>query len=137
MIEEATVGSTRRKLKKIGSCAARFEPNLNSLPMGNWTTLYRLACLKPDQYQRVVESEKLKPDMEAKTIDDVIGEKTPTKGTANRDLTIDMKDSAAAKMIELYEEIEDLHSDYEFQINPGKRVQDAIKEQDAKKEKTE
>lgn len=128
--------STRRKLKKIGSSATRFEPHLKHLPLGNWTTLYLLARLKTEEFQQVVKSGKLKPDMEAKTIDEVLGDKTPTKKKANRDLTIDMKDLAVEEMIKVYEVIEDLLSELKFEIIPGSRMLEAIARSDAKK-KTE
>ncbi len=49
---------TARKLKEIGEKLTRFQPYLEKLP-NTWTTIYVLAKMQDQDFQRVVELESL------------------------------------------------------------------------------
>ena len=65
-------GSTFRKLKIIGENASRFESCSDRLP-NNWTTLYSLARIKPNEFERVVEDERFGPNITAKDVNEILG----------------------------------------------------------------
>jgi hypothetical protein len=58
-----------KKFRKIGEAATRFEPYMEKLP-SNWTTVYKLAALPPDKFDRVAQS--LTPFITAREIDENI-----------------------------------------------------------------
>ena len=65
-------GSTYRKLMKIGENASRFEPFYDRLPNA-WTTVYKLASIKQNEFDRVTKSEQFSPFMTAKDVTEVLG----------------------------------------------------------------
>jgi hypothetical protein len=62
-------GPVYKKFTKIGEAATRFEPYMEKLP-SNWTTVYKLAALPPDKFDRVAQS--LTPFITAREIDENI-----------------------------------------------------------------
>ena len=62
-------GPIYKKFTKIGEAATRFEPYMEKLP-SNWTTVYKLAALPPDKFDRVAQS--LTPFITAREIDENI-----------------------------------------------------------------
>src|ERR1019366_4614715 len=62
-------GPIYKKFTKIGEAATRFKPYMEKLP-ANWTTLYKLASLPPDKFDRVAQS--LTPFITAREIDENI-----------------------------------------------------------------
>ena len=62
-------GAIYKKFTKIGQAATRFEPYMEKLP-SNWTTVYKLAALPPDKFDRVAQS--LTPFITAREIDEKI-----------------------------------------------------------------
>jgi hypothetical protein len=68
-------GATCRKWLRVGSVAGRFEPFLDRMP-DCWTTIYKLACLEKDQFDRVAHDSRFSPTITALEIDRIVG-KTP------------------------------------------------------------
>src|SRR5579872_3491487 len=56
--------SKRSKLETIAKAASRFDPYLEKCP-SSWTTLYVLAKLKSDQFDRVTQDERFTPTITA------------------------------------------------------------------------
>ena len=63
--------STYRKVFKIGEEFTRFEPVMEKLP-NKWTTIYRLARIKPEEFARVLNSNKLRPFITDDEISDIL-----------------------------------------------------------------
>jgi hypothetical protein len=62
--------STVRKMLKIGKEASRFYPVLDQLS-DNWTTIYKLATLEEDKFNRLTDDERFTPKTTAKDIDKI------------------------------------------------------------------
>jgi hypothetical protein len=97
-------GATVRKLKVIGSKSARFKPFLDRIP-NTWTTLYDLAKLSSEDFQKVTDAELLTPFVTAKDIREFVRGKTPGDGERRRrtKVTIDLTEAEDGKA--LYAEI--------------------------------
>lgn len=63
--------ATVRKLCVIGAKMERFEPHLDILPNA-WTTLYALAHMKDEEFEKVVASGVLSPFASLKVIEEVV-----------------------------------------------------------------
>lgn len=61
-----------KKLRVIAKNSPRFTSHLQRLPSA-WTTLYKLASLVPDQFEHLVQSDVLSPQVTAEQIDDALG----------------------------------------------------------------
>jgi hypothetical protein len=72
-------GSKYRKLLKIGQEASRFEPVFDRLT-NSWTTLYKLAVLEKDQFDRVTQDVRFDPMMTAAEVNVIL---TGKSGGAN------------------------------------------------------
>src|SRR3954452_21646738 len=77
-------GSTRSKLIKIGRTSARFRRHLDRLPNA-WTTLYELAQLKSDQFERLLASEALHPMATWEELKKVLGRRGKNDSENGRD----------------------------------------------------
>src|SRR5262245_31934793 len=64
--------ATFRKWKLIGEKASRFQPFMNRMP-GNWTTVYQLARLKPQDFDKVASSGSFSPEMTWEDIAEIVG----------------------------------------------------------------
>jgi hypothetical protein len=64
--------ATYRKLKDIGLKADRFETHLDRLPSA-WTTVYKLAALPEQDFEKVVTNDAFSPTMTAKSISTIVG----------------------------------------------------------------
>jgi len=62
-------GSTGKKYKAIGAKASLLEAHIELLP-NDWTTIYELALLEKDQFDRLVRDNILHPDVTWRTIED-------------------------------------------------------------------
>ncbi len=60
-------GSTGKKYKAIGAKASLLEAHIDLLP-NDWTTLYELALLEKDQFDRLVQDTILHPDVTLQAI---------------------------------------------------------------------
>jgi hypothetical protein len=75
--------STYRKLTHIGLNAARFETHLDRMPTA-WTTVYDLAKLSEQDFEKVATNDDFSPTMTAKSITEIVGptQKQSTKRTS-------------------------------------------------------
>ena len=114
-------GSTYRKLMKIGENASRFEPFYDRLPNA-WTTVYKLASIKQNEFDRVAKSEQFSPFMTAKDVTEVLG-KTPVKKASAAAITIDLHNLKSADQLDVVVELNKLCERYKFSL----KLSDALK----------
>ena len=121
-------GSTHRKLKKIGQNASRFKAVLDHLP-NNWTTVYELSKLPNEQFDRVVSSGALTPQMTARELKQIATGKSKAgrkKPTMNRDLVLDLQglDSDASRAV--YRAIVEMSDEFGFRVAPSRELASLI-----------
>lgn len=72
-------GSVYKKLKVIAGAATRFENHMDRLPIA-WTSIYLLAKLSPDEFDRIAQSDLLSPHVTACKINRAVNPvASPTK----------------------------------------------------------
>jgi hypothetical protein len=113
-------GSTFRKLMKIGGMAPRLEHFIDRLP-NNWTTLYKLALLKNDDFNRVTKNNLLSPLMTANELNELVTRKRARRRTSlHRDLTIDLSNLEETEKLRAYQGVLDLQREFQFSIQPSR-----------------
>lgn len=109
-------GSTYRKLRAIGERIDRFEPHAERVPYA-WTTLYELAKLSDEEFERVVRSNRLSRTMTAKDLASIVpkplGKKKVTAArdaapaTVKKDVTPTVPDEGDTALMTAAEEEDD------------------------------
>jgi hypothetical protein len=115
-------GSTFKKMVTIGKTVSRFEKYYDRLP-NNWTTVYKLAALKPYEFEVVAKSDRFSAFMTAKDIDEVLSDghaKPKKKG----DVSINLSGLNEPMKAKLYEELTALKKQYGFTL---KASEDLVK----------
>lgn len=109
--------SKLRKLLKIGQNASRFDLYPGRIPP-NWTTQYKLAALKPEQFDRVLANPNFNADSTADDIDHILNDPkaqgpASAKPAAKPDFTIsfDTIDDNPTKL-EISRKFEELAEQY-------------------------
>jgi hypothetical protein len=128
-------GSTHRKLKKIGQNASRFRVVLDQLP-NNWTTVYELSKLPNEQFDRVVSSGALTPQMTAKELKQIATGKSKAgrkKPTMNRDLVLDLRGLDSEAQVAVYRKVVDLSDEFGFLVAPSRELASLIEESSGSK----
>ena len=90
-------GSEFRKLLVIGQKASRFKPYLNKLPDSK-STLYDIAKLDRNEFERVVASEQFGPDMTAKQLKVIVKGDTGSAPEPSYQVVIKLKGSDPTKL---------------------------------------
>lgn len=116
-------GSTYRKLMIIGENASRFEPFYDRLPNA-WTTVYKLASIKQNEFDRVTKSDQFSPFMTAKTVTEVLGKTPVSKKASAAAITIDLHDLGAPDQRAVYVELNKLCERFKLSL----KLNDALKE---------
>lgn len=101
-------GTTVRKFKIIGKHSTRFEPHLDKIP-NNWTTLYDLAKLSIDNFNKIVDEGLLTPFVTAKDIRASVRGK-PDDRPKSRRAAVDL--SAATDPRSLYSKLRSLADEF-------------------------
>jgi hypothetical protein len=112
--EVKLAGSTLRKWKSMAKEASRFLPFVDQLP-NNWTTLYRLARMKPDKYELVTRDASFGPSMTAKDIDIILHGNREPKGMRFAKLGIPTALSGSQRD-DLARDLENLSQKYGIQV---------------------
>jgi hypothetical protein len=107
-------GSTFRKLKAIGEKVSRFEPFVERMP-NTWTTVYKLASLKDNEFDRVTKSELFTPFMTATDVNLIVGAPKQKSGH-QRDLIIDLSGLDQSVKIDLYRKVMALEEQFKFKL---------------------
>lgn len=114
-VELVEDGSTFKKLLKIGKMVSRFEPYVDRLPNA-WTTVYKLATLENDQFERVAHSEPFSPFMTANDVTLVL-EGPKAKATKKiADLSIDLSALPKGTKRDVYRELTALKQRFGFTL---------------------
>ena len=116
-------GSTYRKLIVIGEKASRFEPFYDRLPNA-WTTVYKLASIEQDEFDRVTSSQQFNPFMTAKAVTEVLGKAPVSKKASAAAITIDLHDLGASEQLAVYGELNKLSERFKISL----KLNDALKE---------
>ena len=116
-------GSTYRKLMIIGGNASRFEPFYDRLPNA-WTTVYKLASIKQNEFDRVTKSEQFSPFMTAKAVAEVLGKTPVSKKSSAAAITIDLHNLGTPDQLAVYGELNKLCERFKFSL----KLNDALKE---------
>src|SRR5262249_3589166 len=103
--------STYRKLLKIGQEASRFEPFLDRLP-NNWTTLYPLAELDRDKFDRVTQDPRFGPMMTGEELKKIVCGESGGGERLRHDFFIEFEGLESSKMIEPCDKLRSLVEPY-------------------------
>ena len=96
-------GSTFKKMITIGKAVSRLEKYYDKLPH-SWTTVAKLAALKPNKFEIVTKSDRFSAFITAKDIDEILGDghvKPKKKG----DVSINLAGLNEPMKAKLYEEL--------------------------------
>lgn len=104
---------TYSKLLKIADNAARFKPFMDRLP-NTWTTIYKLAKLTPEKFERV--SADLTPFITAREINELVGDEKEDRHSQHYDVRLSFEDMTPEQKVTIYEELDRLKSEYSFKV---------------------
>ena len=107
-------GSTFRKLRAIGEKVSRFAPFVDRMP-NTWTTVYKLASLKENEFDRVTRSDLFTPFMTAADVNQIVGTSKPKSGH-HHDLIIDLDGLDESVKIDLYRKVKALEQQFKFTL---------------------
>lgn len=108
--------ATYSKLRKIGMNASRFQPYLDNLP-NSWTTLYELAKLEPNKFDRIASD--LNPFTTAKDVSEAVGAKKQQEKKVVVDLTICFGNLGSSSKKEVYDSIIEMKKKFNFSVKEG------------------
>jgi hypothetical protein len=107
---------TARKLKEIGEKLTRFQPYLEKLP-NTWTTIYVLAKMQDQDFQRVADSGVLHPFATLKAIEDVVRVRKAGDEEHTFNVLIDLnKVGSALKQKEFARKLKSLLAEYHVDL---------------------
>jgi hypothetical protein len=113
-------GSTFKKMITIGKMISRFEKHFDKLP-SNWTTVYKLAALKPNRFEMVAKSDRFSNFITAKDIDEILNNghaKSKKKG----DVSISLTGLNEAMKAKLYKDLTVLRDQYGFMLKASEEL---------------
>ena len=106
--------STYRKMLSIGQEFSRFEVHSDKLP-NNWTTIYKLAALRPDRFELVAKSDRFGTFMTARDIDEILGDGR-TKPTMKGSVSIILTGLDQASKVKVFNELKALRDQFGFKL---------------------
>jgi hypothetical protein len=117
--------STYRKMLTIGQQFSRFKVHSDKVP-NNWTTIYKLAALRPDRFEMVAKSDRFGTFMTAKDIDEILGDGR-TKPTMKDSWSIIPTGLDQASRVKLFNVLKALRDQYRFKLKPDEleKISDA------------
>jgi len=113
-------GSTFKKMITIGKTVSRFEKHFDKLP-SNWTTVYKLAALKPNKFELVTKSDRFSAFMTARDIDEILSD-GPAKPKKTGDVSINLEGLNDAMRAKLYKELTALRDQYGFTLKTSEEL---------------
>jgi hypothetical protein len=125
--------STFRRWVTIGEHAARFEPVLDRTPPA-WTTMYPLAVLPDEVFERVKNDKRFKPEMSQKDLAAIV--KGPSREDIDplpRDVTLGLGHIDRAKKIEACSKLRDLVLEYGLRYEIGSQLAKELMPKQTKK----
>jgi hypothetical protein len=121
--------ATLSKYIKIGKQSVRFRKIEDRLPSA-WTVLYNLACLKGDEYTKVLPI--ISNDMTAKDIRIALGKPSNSIPLSVPDMTINLSQKGSARKRKIYFDLEELAVKYNFKIIISKEFESEVMNCDIK-----
>lgn len=119
--------SVYKKLRVIGGAASRLKVCADRLP-NTWTTIYKIAQVAPDQFERLADS--LNPFITAKELNILLGKEEVTKKRAGEETVADFEISLDHLDMEnkalVFEKIYDLKNIYNFSVKSAKKLEEDI-----------
>ena len=114
--------TTYSKLKQIGERSDRFRPFVDRLP-NTWTTIYKLAKLKPDQFDHICST--LTPFITSKEIDEQIG--TERSSPQTYDFKIAVGNLDGEMKAQVYSALLELQRSFKFGFFQDRKVLEELK----------
>jgi hypothetical protein len=120
-------GSTYKKIFKIGSEIARFQPVVELLP-NSWTTIYDLAKLEKNKFLEITKSNVLSPTMTALELKRALAQNSQEQGSKKEktDISIKLNHLSVEDKIKVYELIFNIKSDYPFEIKIDENLESEL-----------
>ena len=115
---------TCTKLLKIADNAARFQPFVSRLP-NTWTTIYQLAKLPAEKFERV--SANLTPFITAREINEIVGEEKEARKTEHYDIKLSFEDMLPEQKAKIYEELNRLKAEHSFKVHETMDFKEELK----------
>ncbi len=132
--EIGMTNSTFKKWVKIGECAARFESVIDRTPP-TWTTMYPIANLSEDQFERVKKDERFRPEMSQKELTLIVnGPSQEQIGSLPRDVTLDLGNIDRAKKIEACRKLGDIVREYGLRYKIGSQLEKELMSKQRRKD---
>jgi len=118
-------GSKFRKWKKLGEKVARFKPVIDRLPC-NWTTLYLLAQLSDEEFDRVQQDPLFGPAMTAQEVKLIASNRKEREFRPMTKLAIDMNGLTEDEQEALRDALKDLKERFKvrFSMRAGRSAAD-------------
>jgi hypothetical protein len=116
--------STFRKYKKIGEAADRLKCVADRLP-SSWTTLYQLAMLKPEKFDRLLASGQLHPAMTAQELAVAISE-GQTEARVHYFVRVDLDKVTDGIRIEALNKMTELAKAYGIEMKSSKPLNSLV-----------
>jgi hypothetical protein len=120
-------GSTYKKIFKIGSEIARFQPVVELLP-NSWTTIYDLAKIDKNKFLEIANSNILSPTMTALELKKALTQDSQQKNIIKdkNDISIKLNHLSVEDKIKVYELIFNIKSDYPFEIKIDENLESEL-----------
>lgn len=115
---------THTKLLKIADNAARFRPFVDRLP-NTWTTIYKLAKLPSEKFERV--SASLSPFITAREIDEIVGTEKEARNVEHYDIKLSLEHLLPEQKAKIYQELNRLKSEYSFKVHETMDFKEELK----------
>lgn len=95
-----------KKLKVIAEKSSRFDSHLQRLPSA-WTTLYKLATLPADDFDRLAQTNTLTPHMTASEIDEALNRSVTSRKTQRESFNafFDLSNASDTIRAQFYDEV--------------------------------
>jgi hypothetical protein len=119
-------GSVYKKLRVIGGASKRLLVCADRLP-NTWTTIYTLASVTPDQFERVADN--LNPFITAKEVKTLLGKDSKSnddKSDAVADFEISLGHLDIEAKASVFKQIYDLKNIYHFSVKSAKQLEEEI-----------
>jgi hypothetical protein len=115
-------GSTFRKLRKIGAASERLKPHSTNLPT-SWTTIYQIASLAVQDFERLVEEKMLTPKLTATQLRKHFSPCKPSGIPKTATVKVTARNIDASILAALRQEIESLCARHSVQVEFSQRVE--------------
>lgn len=121
-------GATIKKLRVIGKNASRFDAHIGMLPQA-WTTIYRLANIKADQFEQLASNNVITPFMTASDINNNITSNSRSKAkskTESFDVNISMSNLDVSAKSQIYAMLYAMQNKFNFNLHVDSSIKDQI-----------